>query len=110
MTYRPDIPTEPRYNLNESARRLRMPVNALIRRLDAGDIESEFNGRGNFISASEITRFSAERRREAQAEAEAEQEQQKAQEDEVVRDEIARDMKHLNERAKKIGMGFLAED
>ena len=101
---------EPHYAIDETARRLKMPVGTLVKRINAGEVEVKFNGRENFISAGEITRVSANLRREAEATAAAEQKQQKAQKKEVVRDEIARDMQHLNERAKKIGMGFLAED
>lgn len=111
MTYYPSQDTnEPHYLIDEAAQRLSLPVRALVGRINAGKVKTKFNGRHNFISDSEIERVSGELQREAEATAAAEQEQQKAQEQVVVRDEIARDMKHLNERAKKIGMEFLAED
>ena len=68
MTYYPSQDTkEPHYLIDEAANRLRMPVGALVERIKAGEIETKYNGRRSYVAAGEITRFSAELRREAEA-------------------------------------------
>ncbi len=94
---------EPHYTIDESARRLRISVGALVERIDAGKVETKFNGRGNFISAGEIGRVSAELRREVQAAQEAEQEREAREQQEADGAFIVREMAHLEGLAKRYG-------
>ncbi len=66
--------TEPHYTIDDSASRLKMPVGALVERINAGEVETKFNGRRNYISATEIARVSVGLRREAEVAQEAESE------------------------------------
>ena len=94
---------EPHYAIDESARRLRMPVGALVERINAGEVEVKFNGRGNFISESEIARVSVNLQREYQAAQEAESE--KAVQEQRERDgaHVARLMEEAQDIAAKYG-------
>lgn len=72
----PFVSTDERhYSIDDAARQLKMPPRALVERIDAGKVETKFNGRRNYISAGEVSRVSAELRREAEASQAAEQEQ-----------------------------------
>ena len=94
---------EPHYSIDESARQLKMPPRALVERIDAGKVEVKFNGRGNFISAGEIRRVSAELRHEAKAAQEAEDERKAEKQREEDGAFITREWARLQELAKKYG-------
>ena len=99
-----------RLNLTNAAQQLGMSVRALGQRIQAGEIKTEHIAGYNFVPLDDVARFAGALRDGARASAEVAEQERKDQENVVVRDEIARDMKYLNERAKTIGMGFLAED
>ena len=94
---------EPHYTIDESARRLRMSTGALVERIDAGKVETKFNGRTNFIAAREIGRVSEELRGEYQAAQEAESERAAQEHRETDGAFIAREMAHLQELAERYG-------
>ena len=101
---------EPHYAIDESARRLKMPVGALVERINAGEVEVKYNGRGNFISAGEIARVSVNLRREAQAAQAAEQEQATQEVREKDGAHIARLMSEAQGIAAKYGYDPTTED
>ena len=71
----PFVSTDERhYSIDAAARQLKMPPRALVERIDSGKVKVKFNGHRNYISASEVTRVSAELRREAEAAEQTEQE------------------------------------
>ena len=94
---------EPHYSIDESARRLRMSTGALVERIDAGKVETKFNGRTNFISAGEIGRVSAELRHEAKAAQQAEDERKAEKQREEDGAFITREWAHLQQLAKRHG-------
>ena len=104
MTYNPSTDTKERhYDIDESARRLRMPVHALVERINAGEVQTKFTGRRNLISAGEITRVSGELRREAEAAQVTEDERAGQERQERDGAHIARLMGEAQEIAEKYG-------
>ncbi len=101
---------EPHYTIDESARRLKMPPRALVARIDAGQVTVKFNGRGNFLAASEIRRVSEDLRREAQVAQEAESERAAQEQRETDGAFIAREMTYLQGLAEKYGYTPITED
>ena len=102
MTYHPTTDTTERhYDIDESARRLKMPTRALVERINAGEVETKFNGRRNLISAGEITRVSAELRHEAEATQMAEDERAAQEQRERDGAHIAKLMSEAQELAEK---------
>ena len=94
---------EPHFDIEESASRLGMPVQALVERIRAGHVQTKFNGRRNYIAAGEIDRVAAalaEEAREVQA-----VESERAAQEQKERDGafIAREMSHLQELAERYG-------
>ena len=104
MTTNPFISArEPHYTIGESAKRLKMSKGALVERIDAGKVETKFNGRGNFISAGEIGRVGADLRREAQEAQVADRERREKERRETDGAYIAREVSRLQELAESYG-------
>lgn len=94
---------EAHFDIEESASRLGMPVQALVERIRAGEVQTKFNGRRNYIAAGEVDRLAvalAQQAREAQAVESERAAQEQKERDGVF---IAREMVHLQELAKRYG-------
>ena len=108
--HNPYAPTaEPHYDIEQSAKRSKMPVGALVERIGAGQVETKFNGRRNYIAAGEIARVSAELRREAEAAQAAESETVAQEQRERDGAHIVREISRLRELAEKYGYDPSAE-
>ena len=92
-----------RWNLDDAARQLRMPVRALAERVQRGEITTERLGSYNFIAVNEVDRFAAVLRDEAKDAQAAEQEREAREKRETDGAFIVREMSHIRELAESYG-------
>ena len=94
---------EAHFDIEESASRLGMPVQALVERIRVGAVRTKYNGRRNYIAAGEIDRLAAALAQEARVAQAAEDERAAKEQQERDGAFIVREMSHLRGLAERYG-------